>query len=44
MDSDSMACPLPKKDDDSCKKDSNSAGCPCAWNVLNPRKNFIYNV
>ncbi|XP_044576148.1 reticulon-1-A-like isoform X3 [Cotesia glomerata] len=40
MDSDSMACPLPKKDDDSCKKDNNSGECPCAWNVLNPHAWF----
>ncbi|XP_057336630.1 reticulon-1-A-like isoform X3 [Microplitis mediator] len=41
MDSDSMACPLPKKDnDDVCKKSNNSSGCPCAWNVLNPHAWF----
>ncbi|XP_057336639.1 reticulon-1-A-like isoform X4 [Microplitis mediator] len=43
MDSDSMACPLPKKDnDDVCKKSNNSSGCPCAWNVLNPLAALIY--
>ncbi|XP_014300407.1 reticulon-1-A isoform X3 [Microplitis demolitor] len=40
MDSDSMACPLPKKDNDDVCKKSNSSGCPCAWNVLNPHAWF----